>query len=221
MLKTFAAIVTTVLVVLATAYFGFFRDYDANFKKQVLEAEAMCATLEKMLVGYTKYTDYVSVGKKTVSEQAKFLAASVMREYIHNQHITRSMVLFNANGLASIRYSVEYSFGYDLAPGKFDVRAEQNGIQILVGRPIVVASPAVKVLSYSVSGMPILTDPQQAAMNQMINLPNTAKLQAQHLVNEPEIHALCEKKLIEFLRRFLEKQPGVTMLPNITIAYRK
>ena len=55
----------------------------------------------------------------------------------------------------------------------------------------------------------------------MVKVPDMAMKQASELVEEPEIHALCEKKLIEFLRGFLEKQPGVTMVPNITIAYRK
>jgi len=37
---------------------------------------------------------------------------------------------------------------------------------------------------------------------------------------EEPIRAVCEKKLVEFLRDFLGKQPGVKYVPAITVVYK-
>lgn len=221
MRKSLAAILITILVVFSMTYFSFFREHNAKLRKQILEAEAHGSTLKKEQIGYTKYTDYIAAGKNTVSEHAKFLAASVNREYIYNQHVQRDFIIFKSSGLVSARYLVEYSFGYNLASDKFDLRSIPKGLQVLLGKPMLVSSPAVKVLSYDFQGVDLLVDTKTAALKLTKRLPDVALNQAQDLVSDPAIQALCEKKLSEFLRGFLEKQPGVTMVPNITIAYRK
>jgi len=37
---------------------------------------------------------------------------------------------------------------------------------------------------------------------------------------QPAIAAMCEKRLIEFLRDFLAKQPGVQVVPQVTVVYK-
>ena len=49
--------------------------------------EQELAATKKDLLGYTKFTDYLSVTKTAMSEQMKFLAAKVDREYFHVEHI--------------------------------------------------------------------------------------------------------------------------------------
>jgi hypothetical protein len=46
-----------------------------------------------------------------------------------------------------------------------------------------------------------------------------AKAQGTAMASETPILALCEKKLIEFLHGFLAKQPGVKVVPHITVVY--
>jgi CHASE1-domain containing sensor protein len=92
MMKSIATVVVTSLLVLSVAYFGYFKNRDTQQIEIIRELREHGSKIERRLIGFTKYTDYMSAGKTTVSEQAKFLAASVVREYIHNQHITRDMV---------------------------------------------------------------------------------------------------------------------------------
>jgi len=40
------------------------------------------------------------------------------------------------------------------------------------------------------------------------------------MAQEEPIRALCEKKLVDFLRDFIGKQPGVKQVPAITVVYK-
>jgi hypothetical protein len=46
-----------------------------------------------------------------------------------------------------------------------------------------------------------------------------AQTRAKEIQNDEVVIALCEKKLAEFLRNFLAKQPNVDIIPSIRIAY--
>ena len=40
------------------------------------------------------------------------------------------------------------------------------------------------------------------------------------MASDPAVLALCEKQLTGFLRNFLQQQPGVKVVPQITLSYR-
>jgi hypothetical protein len=45
--------------------------------------------------------------------------------------------------------------------------------------------------------------------------------QGQEMARRDEIAALCERQLITTLRDFLMKQPGVKVVPQITVTYKE
>lgn len=192
----------------------------AALETKVKQAEDIAATVKNELIGYTKYTDYLSAGAKQLTGQTKFIAASVQREYDWIREVQRDMKVFSSAGTAAIRYKIDYSFGFDLAAGKFDVTKAGDGIRITVGRPVMVAPPAATLLRWWFPSVGLLTDEKTAALEMFRDVPKHAQRDGELMAAEDSIRALCEKRLIEFFRDFLAKQPGVKAVPNITIAYR-
>ena len=47
-----------------------------------------------------------------------------------------------------------------------------------------------------------------------------ARRQGEAMASDPAVVALCEKQLVGFLRHFLQQQPGVQVVPQISIVYR-
>jgi hypothetical protein len=174
---------------------------------------------ESSLLGYTNYTKYLSEGKQRVSNQAKFLAATVGRETAVTQVINASVLGLNSTGTVAIWYSVEYSYGFDLAADRYDIKDGDGGIEIHVGKPRLVATPAVTNLKYKVLSGGLLTDEKAAALKLFAEAARRARVRGGQLASEPAIVALCEKQLVSFLRDFLLKQPGVQAVPTIAVVY--
>jgi hypothetical protein len=182
--------------------------------------QKVVTTSERNLLGYTTYTKYLEEGKKKLAAEQKFLAASVRQPYAVTQVIDQSVLGFHSSGTVAIWYSVEYSFGYDLSPASYDVRAVDDRIEISVGRPRLVATPAVTNLTYKVLSGGLLTDEKQAALKLYAEAAGRARVRGEQYAKEAAIMALCEKQLTTFLRNFLQKQQDVTFVPHIEVVYR-
>jgi hypothetical protein len=177
------------------------------------------STTRQDLLGYTQFTDYLTQGKTALAEQMKFLAAKVDREYAQVQHIQKSTLGFNSDATILIRYAVEYSFGYDLRPDSFSISGNKDGITVTLGRPELVASPAVNILSHEIPSTGLLIDEKAAVIALQQQLFGLAKRHAVQIQRDEAVVALCEKKLAEFLHDFLAKQPNVKVVPAIKFAY--
>jgi len=190
-------------------------------------AYAMVSTLEKEvsrkeseLLGYTKYTSYLTVGKQSLAEQMKLLSATMVREESVTQVIEKSLLGLPSSGTVAIWYTVEYSFGFDLQPDSYDVRPTPSGIEISIKKPALVATPAVTNLRYKVLAGGLFTDEQSAVLRLYEEAAQTARQQGEALASDAAVIALCEKRLIAFLHDFIAKQPGVKIVPQITVVYR-
>ena len=53
--------------------------------------------------------------------------------------------------------SIAYSFGFDLRPDRFTVTSDKDGITVTLGRPELVASPAVNILSHEIPSTGLLS----------------------------------------------------------------
>ena len=191
---------------------------EGSAKTLVMQEEL--ATLRKGLLGYTKFMDYMTVTKKAMSGQMHFLAAKVDREYVKIEHIQKAALGLKADATIVVKYSVEYSVGYDLRPESFTVTGDKNGITITLSRPELIASPAVNILSHQIPNSSLFIDAKTAVITLQQRLLPIAIKQAIDIKGEEAVRALCEKNLAEFLRDFLAKQPGVNSIPTIRIAYK-
>ena len=87
-------------------------------------------------------------------------------------------------------------------------------------RPALVAAPAVTQLRYKVLSPGMLTDEKAATLAIYEQAAERARMQGEAMASDPAVLALCEKQLTGFLRNFLQQQPGVKAVPQITLSYR-
>ena len=193
---------------------------ESRTRSRVIEAQAEATSIKETLLGYNKYTDYLVAGKQIITAQAKFLAAKVVREYDVVENLQAGRFGLKSNATVIVNYSVEYSFGFDLNPDNFELLATPAGIEIKISKPMLVASPAVTPLDYSIPNKGVWIDEKIAIIDIHQRLPALALKHGMAMAQEEPIRALCEKKLVDFLRDFIGKQPGVKQVPAITVVYK-
>ena len=185
-----------------------------------VQLQQQVAALQTTLLGYTRYTSYLTAGKQTLAEQMKLLAATVVREEGATQIIEKSVLGLASTGVVAITYTAEYAFGFDLNPQSYELRATDSGIEVHIHRPMLVATPAVTHLQHRILSGGLLTDDKGAVIKLAQEASKRAQKQGEAMASEPAVMALCEKSLTEFLYSFLAKQPGVKQVPRITVAYK-
>jgi len=223
MKKLLATIVVAALIGgAATLWFVFLgqHEQERDILAKLLKVEQELSETKSNLLGYTKFTDYVTESKKAIEGQVKFLAAKVDREYVHIEHIQKRTIGIKSEATIIVKYSVEYSFGFDLKPESFTVSSDKNGIVITLNKPDLVASPAVNILSHEIPSSGVLIDEKASVIFVHQQLFGIAKQRAKEVKNEEAVIALCEKKLTEFLVDFLQKQPNVSAVPIIKFSYK-
>lgn len=176
------------------------------------------------VLGYTRYTSYLSAGKEAMSGQMKLLTATVTREESTTQTIERvplpqlSTKLTSTASIA-IHYRAQYSFGYDLRPEAFDIRTGDKGIEIHVKKPQLIATPAVTELTHQILSQGLLTDEDAATLKLYEQAATQAQKNGEVMSQDPAVIALCEKQLTDFLYGFLAQQSGVKVVPQIRVVY--
>jgi hypothetical protein len=206
------------------------QDAMANLKSMTAKADAANAQIadlqkvieerDKTLLGYTAYKNFLTAGKKQIAGQTQLLTATVARDEGYIKYLTTTVMGVKSNGAVKISYKAEYNFGFDLPPDQYEVRAVPNGIEVVVGRPKLIGTPAVSNLKHEILSVGFLTDEKLAVIELQQDAAKRTKQQGLDMAKQPAIAALCEKRLIEFLRDFLTKQPGVQVVPQIAVVYK-
>ena len=195
---------------------------DRQLDQRTLQAQILAQEItrqQKELLGYSRYTSYLTVSKQTLEAQVKLLTATMVRAEGVTQVLERNILGIPSSGTVAIWYTAEYPFGFDLQPGQYDIRPTATDIEVRVKRPRLVATPAVRDLRYQILSGGLFTDEKTAVIDLYAQAARQAQAQGERLASDPAVMALCEKKLTEFLRDFLAKQPGVVAVPHIRIAY--
>lgn len=170
--------------------------------------------------GDARQTDYARIAKSALSEQTRFHGATVNREYVHVQHIEQTRLWFTSDATITVRYAVEYSFGYDLSPSTFSVSGDDAEISVALRKPILAAPPAVMILSHSIPATGLLIDEKEAVIALHQRLYAMSEAQGVTLASDEGVIAVCERRLTAFLRDVLSKHPDATASPAIRIVYR-
>ncbi len=219
MFKTIFAAVISLIAVAGATYFAMQSGIN-KAQAEAQELKAVVSRVEDELLGHTRYTSFVTEGKQVLEGQMKLLAATVTREEGVTELVARSFLPgLSSNATVALWHTTEYSFGYNLLPGQYDLRAVPTGIEIRVKRPTLVATPAVSNLKYKVLEGGVFVNSQAALMKLAAQASVGAKARGDAMASDAAIVALCELKLVNFIYSFLSKQPGVKVVPHISVAY--
>ena len=175
---------------------------------------------EETLAGYRRYIDFISEGRKIMLGQSKFVGAKVVRDYVLLEQLQESVVGIKSDATVIVQYTVEFPVGFDLRPDRFTLSGDERRILITLGRPELVAAPALVSMTHKIVSRGIFTDEKAAVIAIQQRLPVIAQGQSAAVLRDPAVIALSEKKLGEFLRDFMGRQPGVKFVPVIEFAYR-
>ncbi|WP_200933040.1 hypothetical protein [Acidovorax sp. Leaf160] len=186
---------------------------------EVSALQRQVETTQDELLGYTRYTNYLTAGQSRLAEQMKLLTATVVREESTTQIVEKSLLGFASAGVVAISYTAEYAFGYDLRPGSYTLKDTPRGLEVHLARPALVATPAVTQLRHRVLSGGLLTDEKAAVIRLQEEAARRAQAQGAALAADPAVVALCEKSLTGFLADFLARQLGVKAVPRITVVY--
>lgn len=216
-----AALAAALAAAATYQYFQFSAErHQADLLSKLHVVEQTLSETKSELLGYTSFNRYLEVTKKAITGQTRFLAARVDREYVHVEHIKRSALGIHSDATIILTYAVEYSVGYDLSPDSFSVTGDASGITVTLRRPELVASPAIGAMSHEIASKGLLIDEKEHVIALQQRLTSIAEKQGDAIKKEEAVIALCERKLGDFLRDFLSKQPNVRSVPTITFAYR-
>lgn len=192
----------------------------AQAQAEAQKLQSVITRTESELLGHTSYTTFLTVGKQSLAGQMKLLAATVTREEGVTEIVQRSFLQgLSSTATVALWHTTEYSFGYNLQPEQYDLRAVATGIEIRVKKPALVATPAVSNLKYRVLDGGTFVDGNAALLKLSADAAAGAKARGDAMAADPAIIALCEKKLVDFVYSFLSKQPGVKVVPRISVVY--
>lgn len=210
----------TAAAVAATQYTNALAEKLTAAQAKVDELQQVVSSTKDFIVGYTKYTDYLSAGEKALSSQVKFVAASVTRNERDTRSTEKSWLGYKLKGAVVVTYSAEYTFGFEMGPSDYALTQDKNEIVITVNRPVLMATPAVKNLHHEVLADGWFINGSQAALNMYELASKRAEEQGHEMASDPAVLALCEKNLSAFVRDFLSKQKGVHYVPAVRVVYR-
>lgn len=210
-LALFVASCIGVVVVLS-----FFQFQSTHYAQQLTGENV---TLKKELLGYTRFNDYLTEGKRELLEQSKLVTAQIIHQEGVTRVIEKKFFGLSSGAIVAISYTAEYSFGYDMRPENYSLVKTSTGIEIKLHRPILLVSPSARELNYRILSAGMLTDPKSAVIQLYQGIEKEMQINAEKLRVDEAVLALCEKKLILFVHHFLMKQPGVKMVPNISVNY--
>jgi len=223
-LENMIALVIGGCVLSAATVFVFmqFRRYDEQQEStvKIRKANTELEACQSKLLGYTKFADYLTAGKQHLSDQAASLNVSVLRDYTYLERFTKDKHKLNADVWVLGRYSVEFSFAADLKADSLELVIEPPGIQIKCGQPVMVGSAVVKNAAHDVSVGEILPDERATFAEVQQKFMNLTHRHGMAVAREDVVRALCKTKMVDCLRDYLVKQPGVKQVPTIVVAFR-
>ena len=85
--------------------------HQSTLQSRLHVMEKTLSATKQDLLGYTTFTQYLEVTKKAISGRAKFLAATIDRNYVHVEHINPSALGIKSDATIILNYAVEYSVG--------------------------------------------------------------------------------------------------------------
>ncbi|MDR3370620.1 hypothetical protein [Rhodoferax sp.] len=187
---------------------------------QLLKAQTETATIQKKLLGYTKYADYLEASRQSVADLLKAPVLSVTRDYVQVEELSLDKHLIKADATVIVRYAVEFALALDVSPTALSVSELPNGVSLKMGRPSVVGTPKIKIQSHAVVSPLGLIDKNATLAELQSKFAYQVNAYGSSLCTEEVVRVACKMKVLEMLRDALGKQSGVTHVPAVFVEMR-
>ncbi len=216
-IKLIAAVAGVVVLVAAVAGAGFMMTSKAN--KRAAEFEEQLATAKEEAAAFTKFADGLGKIRDSFAGAGGSLTTTLVEEISRTETLQKGVGPALANGSATIKLSVEYVFGYDFAAGKAEVVAAGKGVQVRLAPPVLIGEPKLKLVSFTFPPKTVSGEEEKVAQDMLQAMAPEFAAKGKALAENEAIRAVCEKLLIAHVRGLLEKQPGIKLVPDITVSY--
>ncbi|HEY8907273.1 MAG TPA: hypothetical protein VIM63_14685 [Rhodoferax sp.] len=205
-----------VYVVMKVRHFG----ESQTLADQLLKAQTEMAIVKKKLLGYTQYAEYLEASRQFSADLLKAPVLSVSREYVQVKKLTLDKQLVKADATVIVRYAVDFALALDVSSAALSVSELANGVCLKLGRPSVVGTPKIKILSHVVVSTADLLDKNATLAELQTEFAHQANAYGSTLCTEETVRIACKMKALEALRDSLAKQPGVAHVPAVFVEMR-
>jgi hypothetical protein len=205
-----------VYVVMKVRHFG----ENQTLADQLLKAQTEMAILKKKLLGYTKYADYLESSRQSAADVLKAPVLNVTRDYVQVAQLTQEKHLIKVDATVIVRYAVDFALALEVSSAALSVSGLANGVSLKLGRPSVVGTPKIKILSHTVVSTADLLDKNATLAELQIEFAQQVNAYGSTLCTEESVRIACKMKALEALRDTLAKQPGVAHVPAVFVEMR-
>jgi hypothetical protein len=195
--------------------------YKMNAAKaaHVAELEEQLTATKDDLAGFSKYTTYLDVAKQSIIDGAKDLATTTVEEVTWVERVQKGGD-YRDNATVVLKLSIEYTFGFDTAADKFELALANKGLEVTVGTPGLIGTPAVTLISSEFPPKVLVGDEETAAKEIMQRITPGFAEKGKTLAQNEAIRIICEKKLLDHLRDYFGKQKDVKLVPATKVSYK-
>lgn len=187
---------------------------------QLLKAQTEMAITKKKLLGYTRYADHLEASRQSAADALKAPVLSVTREYLQVEKLTPDKQLVKADATVIVKYAVEFALALDVSTTALSVSELANGVCLALGRPHVVGTPKIKILSHTVISTADLLDKNATLAELQARFAHLVNGYGSTLCTEESVRVACKMKALEALRDAMAKQPGVAHVPAVFVEMR-
>jgi len=168
----------------------------------------------------TEFKTYIADGKKDIQGVQVFLAATVTRKEQLVQYVTRRVLrVLPSDATVVIDYTAEYQYGYNLDGDNCNATKTEAGYDVTLRKPFLVGMPGTSKRKSSIPNKGWTIDENKVLVGLHESLDTYVKKRGEEMASTPEVVALCEKELIEFMSNFLKQRQQGKTIPKITLRY--
>lgn len=195
--------------------------YKMNASKaaQIAEMEEQLSSIKDDLAGYTKYSKYLDAAKQSVTDNAKDLTTTTVEDVTWVERVERGGN-YRDSATVVLKLSIEYTFGFDTAPDKFDFSVASKGVEVTTSNPGLIGMPVVTLVSSEFPPRVLVGDEATAAKEILDRITPGFAEKGKALAQNEAIRIICEKKLLDHLRNYLGQQKDVKLVPATKVVYK-
>ena len=215
-IKLAAAIGIGLLLVIIVAVVGYMKLSKAA--GHALDLEEQLSSSKAETQAFQKYIEVLPLARQSAIDVATKLSTTIEDELTWIEKGEKGVPPFKLEGTAVLKLSIAYTFGFDLAGGKFDLVPVDKGIQVKLGTAQMIGAPQVTVTSAEYPPKVLAVEDAAATQEILQKAMPAIEERGRVLAQNEAVRIVAERKLLEHLRSYLQKHKDVKIVPDMAVA---